>query len=343
MTDRAVSVTLTDVARHAGVSLATASRALNGSTRNVREDLRLRVLESAAALNYSANAQAQAMARGTTNVIGLLVHDIADPYFSSIAAGVMAAAEQHGLLLTMASTLRRPERELEHVAALRGQRARAAILAGSRVDDPPMLKRLAAEVQAFEATGGRVVMISQKRLPVDTVTVENRAGSSALAKRLLELGHRRFAVLAGPADLLTARDRLTGFKTGLAAGGVELDPRAVVHDGFTRDGGYAAMNELIQRGLDATCVFAVNDVMAVGAMAALRRHRIRLPSQVAVAGFDDIVTLRDITPSLTTVRLPLEDVGTAAVELVLQPRAEQPRVRRIRGEVVVRESTPIMR
>ena len=129
-------VTLMDVANEAGVSLATASRAFNGSTRRVREDLRERVLVAAKKLNYTANAPAQAMARGHTNVVGLLVHDIADPYFSSIAAGVMKAAEEHHLIVTVGSTMRRPQRELDYLAALRGQRSRAVILAGSRVDDP---------------------------------------------------------------------------------------------------------------------------------------------------------------------------------------------------------------
>jgi LacI family transcriptional regulator len=334
------SATLMDVARLAGVSLATASRSLNGSTRQVGEDLRRRVVLAAAELNHTANAQAQAMARGRTDVVGLLVHDIADPYFSSIAAGVMRAAEDHGLLVTMASTLRRPESELDYVAALRGQRARAVVLAGSRVDDPEMLRRLGSELASFEATGGRAVMISQKKLPVDTVLLENRAGAKALAESLVGLGHRRFAVLSGPRDLLTSRDRLAGFQSGLAAAGGELDPRDVLQDSFTRDGGVSAMNRLLDQGTDATCVFAANDVMAVGAMAALRQHGIGLPGRIAVAGFDDILTLRDITPGLTTVRLPLEEVGAAAIDLVLQPRGDRPRVRRVKGQVVLRDSTP---
>jgi LacI family transcriptional regulator len=341
LSDQAVpSATLGDVAKLAGVSLATASRSLNGSTRQVREDLRRRVLLAAAELNYSANAQAQAMARGRTNVVGLLVHDIADPFFSSIAAGAMRAAEEHGLVVTMASTLRVPEREIEYVAALRGQRARAVVLAGSRVDNPALLRRLGEELAAFEATGGRAALISQKRLPVDTVLLDNRGGAKSLAEQLVGLGHRRFAVLAGPRDLLTSRERFTGFQAGLTAAGIELDPEDVVHESFTRDGGFAAVSELLSRGTRATCVFAVNDVMAVGAMAALRERGVPVPAGMAVAGFDDILTLRDITPGLTTVRLPLEEVGAAAIDLVLKERGDRPRTRRITADVVLRDSTP---
>ena len=335
--------TLQDVAQGADVSLATASRALNGSTRRVREDLRERVLASAARLNYSANAQAQAMARGHTNVVGLLVHDIADPYFSTIAASVMSAADKHHLLVTIASTRRRSERELEYVATLRGQRACAVILAGSRTDDSTQIGRLGAELAAFEDAGGRVALISQNRLPVDTVMVENRAGARTLATELVALGYRRFAVLAGPRRLLTAKDRAAGFREGLARAGTVLDPADIVPGEFTRDGGYAAMSALLSRGVDVACVFAVNDVMAVGAMAALRDGGLEMPRDMAVAGFDDIATLRDVTPALTTVRLPLGEIGAVALELVTLAQAERPRRRRIKGEVVLRASTPRLR
>jgi LacI family transcriptional regulator len=331
-------VTLMDVANEAGVSLATASRAFNGSTRKVREDLRERVFVAAKKLNYSANAPAQAMARGRTNVVGLLVHDIADPYFSSIAAGVMQSAEQHRLLVTLASTMHRPERELEYLTALRGQRSRAVILAGSRVDDAQLLASLREQIESFEKSGGRVVLISQQKLPVDTIVLENRRGARALATELAGLGYRRFAVLAGPRRLLTARDRLQGFRDGLVKLGL---PAPVVIEGdFTRDGGYAAMTELLDAQPELDCVFAVNDVMAVGAMAACRDRGLQLPDDLALAGFDDIATLRDVTPGLTTVRLPLEAVGAAALEMVVTADGPEPRQKRIRGEVVLRASTP---
>lgn len=149
--DRRGQVTLEDVARHAGVSLATASRALNGSERKVRADLQERVLASAAVLNYTPNAQAQAMARGRTNVIGLIVHDIADPYFASIAAGVIDTADAEGLLVTLASTGRSPQREVQHVANLRAQRAQGVIIVGSREFNTDRRGPLGQEIGAFES------------------------------------------------------------------------------------------------------------------------------------------------------------------------------------------------
>lgn len=340
-TDSGAHVTLEDVARHAGVSLATASRALNGSERKVREDLRAKVHASAAKLNYAVNAHAQAMARGRTNVVGLVVHDIADPFFSTIAAGMMHRADEHDLLLTLASTELSLERELQHVIALRAQRARAVVLAGSRWASAPRRGPLGQELKAFEAGGGRAVLIGQPRLDVDTIVVENRAGARALVKELNAMGYQRFGVLAGPADLLAASDRHQGFKKGAAEAGTPLAGNAVVHGDFTRDGGYEAVGRLLAQAPDVDCVLAVNDVMAVGAIAALRDMAVRVPDDVAVAGFDDISTLRDVTPSLTTVRIPLRTMGAMAIEMVLEPAADRRRIRRVKGEVVIRTSTPV--
>ncbi|WP_298988951.1 LacI family DNA-binding transcriptional regulator [uncultured Pseudokineococcus sp.] len=341
--DRRSPVTLSDVARASGVSLATASRAVNGSARRVRPDLHARVLAAAAQLGYTANGPAQAMARGRTSVLGLVVQDIADPYFSTMAAGVVRGAEQRGLVVTIGTTGRDPAKEAQHVAALRGQRASAVVVVGSRTDDAAVQARLAEEVAAFEASGGRAVLVSQESLPVDTVVVENEQGAEALARALTERGHERFAVLAGPPGLLTARDRLAGFRAGAAAGGGRVVDDLVLHGDFTRDGGHAAMHRLLDAGFDRGCVLAVNDVMAVGAMAALRERGVDLPGAVAVAGFDDISTLRDVTPALTTVRLPLQEIGERAVELLLDEEGGGPRTVRVRGEVVLRASTPDLR
>lgn len=337
---RTGAVTLQDVARAAGVSLATASRAINGSTRQVRDDLRERVLEAARALNYSTNSQAQAVARGRANVLGLLVHDIADPFFSSIAAGVIQAAETHGILVTLGHTNRRPQREIEHLSALRGQRSRAVILVGSRLTNATAADALRQEIELFEQTGGRVVVISQDILPVDTIALANHEGARDLATELVDLGYRHFGVLAGPAEMLTARDRVEGFQAGLRAAGVDLPDDHVVHGGFTRDGGYASMLELLDRGPAVDCVFAANDVMAVGAITACRERGVDIPGMLGLAGFDDITTLRDVSPALTTVRLPMEKAGAMALELALDATpGEPPRIRRLSGEVVIRQST----
>jgi LacI family transcriptional regulator len=337
-------VRLADVAARAGVSLATASRVLNGSVRLVGEPLRGRVLAAADELHYVANAHAQAIARGASNTVGLLVHDIADPYFSTIAVGVTGLAEQRGMVVLLANTRRDPALEIEYLAMLTAQRARAVIVVGSRFAGRSANVALAEEIERFRANGGRVACIGQDRLGAHTVIPLNSAGARALGHALYDLGHRRFAVLAGPPDLLTARDRLRGLRAGLADRGVAADDVRVINGPFTRDGGYAAAAELAAERRGETCVFAVNDVMAVGAIAAFRDARIRVPADLSVAGFDDIATLRDLVPPLTTVRLPLAEMGVAAAELALAPDDSRThRTVTVRGEVVLRASTRRLR
>lgn len=326
--------TLYDVAREAGVSLATASRSLNGSARKVNEDYRDRVLAAAERLGYTPNLSAQAVARGASATVALLVSDIADPYFAAIAAGVVKAAAEADLAVTMAVTDRDADRETELVRVLRGQRPRVIVLAGSRFSDEAGRDTLVAELEAFTRTGGRVVLISQHELPFDTVEIDNSGGARALADALAGLGYRGAAILAGPANLVTARDRVDAFSSG-------LEPVTVVHGEFTRNGGYDSMVALIDAGLDGVdVVFAVNDVMAIGALSALRDRGIDVPGRIAVAGFDDVSTARDVWPALTTVRVPLEEAGAAAVALALADRGPSDAVTAIPATVVLRESTP---
>lgn len=321
--------------------MATASRAYNGSTnRTVGEELRERVAAAAERLGYHPDIAAQTMARGRANSIGLIVHDIADPYFSTIASGVIEAADRSGLAVTLASTQHDVSRESTLVALMRHQRARALILAGSRTDESVEMELVRGEIEQFRAAGGTVALIGQPVLGVDTVVIENRAGAAALAFELHRLGYRRFAVLAGPRQHLTARDRAEGFVAALGALSVPVSPELVVPSAFTRDGGYRAMRTLLEGGSRPEVVFAVNDVMALGAMAALHELGLRIPDDVAVAGFDDIVTVRDVTPPMTSVRVPLADVGAQALALAIAEAQPEPRLISIPTEVVLRASTP---
>ncbi|GAB2665152.1 LacI family DNA-binding transcriptional regulator [Kribbella swartbergensis] len=328
-------VTLLDVAQRAGVSVATASRVLNGGDRVPRPELQERVKAAADELGYTPNAQAQALAKSSTNVVGILVHDIEDPYFAAIANGVMRAADERNLLVMMASTFRDADREIAYLSSLRAQRARAAVMIGSRRTDPESLARTANEIETFLNSGAGLALVSQSGMPAHTIEPDNRAGAAELARSLAGLGWRKFGILGGPDTLATARDRREGFVAGLAESG--LEPVAVETGEFTRDGGYAAAEALLDRKTDLDCVFAVNDVMAVGAMSALRSRGVDVPRELGVAGFDDIATLRDVWPGLTTVRLPLEQMGRRALELAIE--GGEATTETFKAEVVLREST----
>jgi len=333
-------VTLQDVADTAGVSRATASRVLNGSARVVGPELADRVVRAAKSLRYVSNAPAQALARATSTVVGLIVHAVDDPYFSAIAAGAMRVATEHDLLTMMASTFRNPDREIDYVSRLRAHRARGLLLVGSGFISPSITARLHEEIAAFVAGGGRVACVGEHSIPFDTVLPDNRRGAEQAAKLLLALGHRRIGVVSGPPELTTVAHRLGGFLDTVRAAGVEVPDRAVVGGDFTRDGGYAGMLELAQHYPEVTAVFALNDPTAVGVMAALREELgRRVPEDVSVVGFDDVPAALDVTPTLTTVRLPLEEMGARAMRLLLDDPGRPPRTLRIKAEVVARGST----
>ncbi|WP_185112498.1 substrate-binding domain-containing protein [Nonomuraea rubra] len=333
--DEGPAPTLHDVAREAGVSVATASRALNGSARNVRAENADRVRAAAARLGYQPHLSAQAIARGSTRTVALVVRDVADPYFSSIAAGVGQAAEEAGLIVTMAVAGGSPERELEIVRTLRGQRPQVIIVTGSRIDGAGTRDELADELEAYRTAGGRAVLISQLDLPFGTVTIDNHGGSAGLARALLGAGYRRFAVFHAPPSLRTSRERHEGFLSGLGGAGSVV----AVETGFTRAGGHEAARRLVERGLDdVEAVFAVNDVMAIGAMTAFREAGVLPGRDLGVAGFDDIASTVDVVPALTSVAVPLREAGLSAMRLALSDDA--PAELRLPTTVVLRESTP---
>lgn len=328
------AVTLSGVARHAGVSLATASRVLNGSSRRPAEEIAERVRAAAVELGYVPNAQAQALARSSTGLVGLVVHDISDPYFSSIARGVQHAARNYRRQVLLASTDPSEGAEHDAVSAFASHRTDAIILAGSRrAQADPDLER---ELDRYQQNGGRVVTIGGAPGSGLTVPVGNSAGAAALVTELISRGVTRFAILAGPEELNTARDRVAGFTAALEAAGLEA--AAVVNSAFTREGGLEAAQRC-WRDLDGErgiCLLAANDVMAIGAIAGLKSLGVSVPKDALVTGFDDIPTLRDYSPALTTVHLPLERLGEHAANLALNP--DQPQQEPIQGEVIIRDS-----
>jgi LacI family transcriptional regulator len=315
--------TLQQVAALAGVSLATASRVLHGSGgRTPASALVEKVTDAAAQLRYVAHAPAQSLASSRSTVVGLLVHDIADPYFAAIATGAMRVAREHDLMVLVANTFRDQGLEMDYLARLRAQRARAVLLAGSAFTDSSLTPSLAE----FTSTGGRVVAIGSHG-DFDTVAPDNYGGGKLAAAHLAELGHTAVGIITGPSTLATVSARLGGFSS-------IIEPTALAEADFTREGGRAAAMSLLQDS-SLTAIFALNDLMAVGTLAALRdlgRH------DVSVVGFDDLPVAVDVTPGLTTIRLDLTDMGAKAMELVL---ADQPTGRTIDAPatLVVRASS----
>jgi LacI family transcriptional regulator len=333
-------VTLQDVASTAGVSLATASRALHSGTRVVRSELRERVLRAASDLGYTSHGPAQALARATTPVVGMIVHDVTDPYFSALAIGAMRVAHGSGLLVLVCNTFRDARLELDYLARLKAQRPRGVLLLASGFADREYQESLRREVDSLEALGGRVAFVSAHGLDADTVLPDHRGGGRLIAEHLVGLGHERIGVVSGPGNLLTSRERLQGLRDELRRAGRNLPPAQIVKSDFTRDGGRAATLDLMVRCPDLTAVVALNDMMAVGALAALRDDlRRSVPGDVSVVGFDDIALTEDVQPPLTTVHLPLEEIGEHGMRFLLDEQRGGIRTIRIPSHLVARASS----
>ncbi|MFI2665242.1 LacI family DNA-binding transcriptional regulator [Micromonospora carbonacea] len=331
--------TLADVARRAGVSPATASRVINGSSKPVADELRERVLRAVADLRYVPNAHAQLLARPQRSVVGVVVHDVSDPYFAEVTRGLQRVATERGRLLIICNSYRDPVRELDYVELLRGQQVAAIVLAGSGYHDAAFTTTLNEKLAAYEATGGRVAVIGRHDHFGDAVMPANTTGGELIGRELLRLGHRRVGVVAGPRVLTTITDRLTGLRRTLAEQGVELPDDRIRYADFDRDGGARAAAELLDASPAPTAIVALNDSMAVGALALLRERGVRVPEDVSVLGFDDMPIAADVTPALTTVRLPLVEMGVRAMTLALDPANGSPRVETLPAELVRRGST----
>ncbi|MFE2042660.1 LacI family DNA-binding transcriptional regulator [Streptomyces sp. NPDC059477] len=343
-----MTVTLADVAARAQVSPATVSRVLNGNY-PVAAATRERVLRAVKELDYVLNGPASALAAATSDLVGILVHDIADPFFGVMASAIQAEIGGPGgraggeRLAVVCNTGGSPERELTYLTLLQRQRAAAVVLTGGAVEDATHGAAVAAKLRRLTDAGTRVVLCG--RLPVpdaDVVTLAfgNRDGARELTEHLLGLGHRRMGYLAGPADRTTTRHRLEGHRAALAAAGVAEDPRWTVHGGYDRRSGYEATRELLAADPSLTAVVAANDSVALGACAALREAGRRVPDDVSVVGFDDLPFSVDAVPALTTVRLPLAEAGARAGRIAMG-REEAPAggVAEVRGELVVRQSS----
>jgi LacI family transcriptional regulator len=225
------------------------------------------------------------------------------------------------------------------VELLGAQRVAAIVLAGSGYHDARATRELNSALKAYQNGGGRVAVIGRHALIGDAVTPANADGGRLAGEYLFGLGHRFIGVIAGPKELTTTTDRLTGLRAAATAAGRSVPARRVVHADFTRDGGARAAATLLDAEPGITALVAQNDAMAIGALAIARARGIAVPEQLSVVGFDDMPIAQDVTPALTTVRLPLVEMGVRALTLALGTHPTgQPLIETAPASVVVRAS-----
>ncbi|MET9090462.1 LacI family DNA-binding transcriptional regulator [Streptomyces cyaneofuscatus] len=353
-----MTVTLADVAARARVSPATVSRVLNGNY-PVAASTRERVLRAVDDLDYVLNGPASSLAAATSDLVGILVNDIADPFF-----GIMAGAAQTQIggpgdgsgraggekLAVICNTGGSPERELTYLTLLQRQRAAAVVLTGGAVEYPEHQAAMAAKLAKMADAGTRIVFCGRPPLPegdalVAALAFDNRGGGRRLTEHLISLGHRRIGYVAGPPERTTTRHRLEGHREALRGAGLGDaeagdEERLTVHGPYDRRSGYEATLEILRRDPAVTAVVAANDTVALGACAAVRDQGLRIPQDISVAGFDDLPFSVDAVPALTTVRLPLFEAGARAGRLAMGKENPPPGgIATIAAELMIRGST----
>jgi LacI family transcriptional regulator len=318
-----VSASIKEVALKAGVSIATVSRVLN-STGPVAAETRRRILEAIEGLRYVPHGAARSLITNQTDTIGVLLPDLYGEFFSEVIRGIDAAARGRGYHVLI-SGFHSDRAEIEAVLrALRG-RVDGLIVLSPDVDAQGLRRNLPetlpvvllntridgrSEVSRFEEAPPEAINL-------DAINLDNHGGAFAMVRHLAALGHREIALIRGPEENADARERLRGYRDALRSLGIAPRDGLELSGDFSEDSGYRAGRRLLTLKLRPTAVFAANDSMAIGCLFALREAGVEVPGDIALAGFDDIPIARYITPSLTSVHVPIAELGTRAMERLL--------------------------
>jgi LacI family transcriptional regulator len=314
-------VTIREVARAAGVSVATVSRVLNESG-PVAGETRDRIRRIAGELRYIPNGAARSLSMRRTGTLGVLLPDLYGEFFSEVIRGLDQAAQRARFHLLLSSS-HNNRNDIE--AALQAMRGRVdgLVVMSPHIDVAVLAANLPESLPAV------MLNTAQATAEYDTLSVDNFGGARAMVAHLAGHGHRRVAMVRGPAPNHDAAERLRGYRAALADAGIAADAALEVEGDFTEEAGFRAVRRLLALDRRPTAIFAANDSTAIGAMSALREAGVAVPREMAVAGFDDIPISRYLTPALSSVRVSINDLGARAMEQLVRAVEEENRHERI--------------
>ncbi|MDP9206653.1 MAG: LacI family transcriptional regulator [Gemmatimonadota bacterium] len=327
-------VTIKDVAREAKVSVATVSRVLNGSG-PVREETRRLIREVAGRMRYVPHSGARSLITSKTQTLGVLLPDLYGEFFSEVIRGMDDTAQKNGFHLLISRSYADRHGIETAIKAMRG-RVDGVVVMSPDLDSDSLLN--------LPSTIPVVLLCSVSRgNEIDSLTIQNCRGAREMVTHLVSLGHRRIAIIKGSPRNYDAAERLRGYRIALREGGIAPDSMLEREGDFTEAGGYHATLALLGMNPRPTAIFAANDSMAIGVLSALRESGVQVPEEMAVAGFDDIPLARFMDPPLSSVHVPICELGARAVELLLhgiRHKNDHPRRReRMLTELVIRRST----
>ena len=305
------SITMKDVAAYAGVSTATVSRVLGGKG-GVRPELEQRVRQTIEALGYRPNQAARRLRERKARIIGVLVTDIQIPFFASIVVGIDRVLQEAGYLPLLGNTFDTLASEQAHINNFLSEGVSGVIFAAANSRDVSNYERLRE---------ARIPLVSIDRTPgelqVDTVQVANLQAASQAVRHLIQEGHQRIALIAGPNHISTALERQAGYELALRSADLPLDPALIQVGDYTLEGGYRAMRTLIENPDRPTAVLIANNVMTLGALQYVNEQALEIPCDIAMIGYDDMPWAASLRPPLTVVAQPDNEIGVLAARLML--------------------------
>jgi len=328
-----MQVTRNDVARRAGVSAAVVSYVLNGGPRGVSADKAERVRRAVEELQYRPNSVARALRLQRSNTLGLIIQDAANPFFAELSRAIEDVAYERGYILLLGNSVNSADRERDYLRVFLERQVEGILF-------------VSAATHAAVPTDrkGYPPVVALDRVPnaaaMSAVVVDNRAAARELVAHLIGHGHRRIALLGGPNELPTSRERLAGWRDALRTAGFAASPRLRTESAFTRPGGAAAMRELLGSTKPPTAVFAASEQQAIGALSELYAAGLRVPTDIAIGAVDGTEAAEFAIPPLTVVRQPVVEIARRAVDLVLQlaRKPGPPRREVVPYQLVIRRS-----
>jgi LacI family transcriptional regulator len=330
-------VTIKDVAKRANVSIATVSRVLNNSDHPVNSETKQRILNAIEELGFYANAAARSLQLNKTGTIGLIVPDIANPYYPGIVRGVEDVAHDLGYTVILGNADRSRERTQQYLKVLREKRVDGIIFTGGGIVED------ANQGDFFEKGKIANVVIGRHQVNQPSVRVDNVLAAREACEHLVKRGHRHIATISGPNSSTTACDRLEGYRICLESHKLAIMDERIIQGNFELESGYNALTQMPKVGPGGiTAVFVQNDLMAIGLINALRDKGIRVPEDVAVISFDDISLASIMTPKLTTISVPVYELGKVAMKILSEilEGLDVPLVTTLETKLMVRESSP---
>lgn len=324
-----------DVAQKAGVAISTVSLVVNNQD-GVSDDLRAKVLSAIEELGYRPNRIAQSLKTNKSQVLGLIIPDITNPFFPAVVRGVTDTASRYGYSILLANSDGKVEEERNYLHLFADTNVDGIIFTTSL--------KLKDNLQLLQELPIPKVVLDRYLGPfnIPTVTIDNIAGGYLAATHLLQNGVKRILIICGPQGYQSSIDRLTGYQKALEDYGLPIDPELIVFGDFTLAGGQQVICQALETALDFDAVFATNDLMALGALVELANQGVRVPEDIQVVGYDDIPLAGLFQPSLTTIRQPAYEMGHEAVRTVLRGIGntnKTPPAKVLSPELVIRHST----